>query len=83
MKTDRVLMIEEYLDQWGAVPMHLEPPACDARHVPIETVKEVDSGTKSRNCNCDRWGHPCPSCVEPKLQTQLVLPTSTPVKQLT
>jgi hypothetical protein len=34
-------------------------------------------------CNCDRWGHPCPSCVEPKSQTQLGLPISLPAKQLT
>ena len=29
-------------------------------------------------CKCDRWGHPCSGCVEPKAKT----PVSPPVKQV-
>jgi len=32
-------------------------------------------------CNCDRWGHPCPSGVEPKIQPKAELPISTRAKQ--
>ncbi len=21
-------------------------------------------------CNCDRWGHPCPGCVQPNVQPE-------------
>jgi hypothetical protein len=83
MKTDRVLTMDEYLHEWGAVPMRVEPPACDARHIPIAEEKDVDLWSNARSCTCDRWGHPCPSCAKPKLQPRLELPTSLPVKQLT
>ena len=82
MKTDRVLTMDEYFNGWGAVPMHVDSPACDARHIPIAQKKDVDFGPNARSCNCDRWGHPCPNCVEPKIQQQLQLPISLPVKQL-
>jgi len=28
-------------------------------------------------CNCDRWGHPCPSCVEHSVQPDSKFPIST------
>jgi hypothetical protein len=31
-------------------------------------------------CNCDRWGHPCPNCVEYKVQPKAELPISTPAE---
>ena len=31
-------------------------------------------------CNCDRWGHPCPGCVERKIRTRAETPSSSPVK---
>jgi hypothetical protein len=83
MKTDRVLTVDECLNEWGAVPMHVDPPTCDARHVPITEDNDVDLRRNARSCNCDRWGHPCPRCAEPKLQPRLEFPSSLRVKQLT
>ena len=31
-------------------------------------------------CNCDRWGHPYPDCVEHNVQVQPKLSTSVPAK---
>jgi hypothetical protein len=28
-------------------------------------------------CNCDRWGHPCPGCVESTHDPKAKLPTTT------
>jgi hypothetical protein len=83
MKTDRVLTMDECLNEWGAVPTRVDPPTCDARHIPITEEKEVDRGRHERSCNCDRWGHPFPSCAAPKIQPRLELPISLPVEQLT
>ena len=82
MKMDRVLTMEEFLDKWCVVPMRVDPPACDARHIPIAEEKDVYSGRNARSCNCDRWGHLCPNCAEPKIQPRLELPTSLSIKQL-
>jgi len=35
----------------------------------------------SPGCNCDRWGHPCPDCVERNVQPNAELPISTRAKQ--
>jgi hypothetical protein len=78
MKRDRVLTMDECLNEWGTIRMHVDPPGHDARHVPI-----AGFGTSVRGCNCDRWGHPRPNCVEPKIKPPLELPTSLPAKQLT
>jgi hypothetical protein len=83
MKTDRVLTMDECLYEWGTVPTRVDPPACDARHIPIAEEKDVDLRKNARSCNCDRWGHPCPNCVETKTQPQVEVPTSLPAKQLT
>ena len=32
-------------------------------------------------CNCDRWGHPCPGCVNRDVVPEAELPVSSPVKQ--
>jgi hypothetical protein len=32
-------------------------------------------------CNCDRWGHPCPRCVEPGVQPKANLPISLAVQK--
>jgi len=34
-------------------------------------------------CNCDRWGHPCPNCVERNVEPTTSLPTPSPAKQTT
>jgi hypothetical protein len=64
MKTDRVLTMEECLNQWCVVPMHANPPAKDARHVPVIAQEDIDLRLNVHGCWCDRWGHPCPDCVD-------------------
>jgi hypothetical protein len=64
MKTDRILTMFEYLDQWGLIPMRVTPPAGNARHVPIATETNVAPTSHEHACRCDRWGHPCAGCVE-------------------
>jgi hypothetical protein len=74
--------MDEFLNGWGAAPMQVNPPACDARYIPITKKKDVDVRTNARTCDCDRWGHPCPNRVEPNSLPQLALPISLPAKQL-
>ena len=31
-------------------------------------------------CNCDRWGHPCPGCVDRDIVPKAETPVSSPVK---
>ncbi|HEY4271917.1 MAG TPA: hypothetical protein VGM65_07915 [Candidatus Udaeobacter sp.] len=31
-------------------------------------------------CNCDRWGHPCPNCVEQNVQPKAELRISLPAR---
>jgi hypothetical protein len=33
------------------------------------------------SCNCDRWGHPCPGCVNRDVVPEAETPVSSPVKQ--
>ena len=66
MKTDRVLTMDECLNEWGMVPTRVEPAGCDARHIPIAEEKDLEFKSNARSCNCDRWGHPCPNCSSPK-----------------
>lgn len=56
-------------------PTHLLQNAVSAR-VPIREIETVAS------CNCDRWGHPCPGCVERVVvQPTPDLPISIPIKK--
>jgi hypothetical protein len=32
-------------------------------------------------CNCDRWGHPCPGCVERNIRPKVETPIASSVKQ--
>jgi hypothetical protein len=32
-------------------------------------------------CNCDRWGHPCPACVNHAIVPEAETSVSSPVKQ--
>ena len=32
-------------------------------------------------CNCDRWGHPCPGCVNRDIASGAETPASSSVKQ--
>jgi hypothetical protein len=62
MKTDLVLTMDEYLNACS-IARRVNPPASDARHVPI-AVQEDAEVHKEHGCRCDRWGHPCPDCLE-------------------
>ena len=59
MKTD-VLTKDEYLNMCCGVPQPVNPPADNARHIPI--TSEVDARSEEHGCRCDRWGHP--DCLE-------------------
>ena len=52
MKTNLLLQDE------ATRPMQLLQNAMPAK------VRLRETGTAVAGCNCDRWGHPCPSCVE-------------------
>ena len=66
MKTDVVLTMDEYLNMCCGVPKPVNPPADNARHIPI--TSEVDARSEEPGCRCDRWGHPCPGRLEPEVQ---------------
>jgi hypothetical protein len=74
MKTDRVLTMDEYLNEIRVLSKHVTPLAGNARHIPITTESDVRSDRGAHGCRCDRWGHPCPGCVERKLQTRITPP---------
>jgi hypothetical protein len=82
MKTDRVLTMDEYLNEICVVAKHVTPPAGDARHIPITAEDDVHSGTEAHGCRCDRWGHPCPGCLETALQTRTTSPDFLSAKQM-
>ncbi len=44
-------------------------------------LKDVDFKRNARSCNCGRWGHPCPGCVERIAQPAPELPISMPTKK--
>jgi hypothetical protein len=43
--------------------------------------KKISFREAKANCNCDRWGHPCPGCVEHIVQPKPELPISIPTKK--
>jgi len=56
-------------------PTRLLQNAVPAR-VPIREIETV------ARCNCDRWGHPCPGCVERvAVQPKPDLPISIPTRK--
>jgi len=55
-------------------PTHLLQNAVNARAL----IGEIETVTAR---NCDRWGHPCPSCVERIAQPAEELPISMPTKK--
>ena len=74
MKTDRVLTMDEYLNNICVAPKHVRPPASDARRIPITAEEDMNSGAEAHGCRCDRWGHPCPGCLERKLPERSATP---------
>lgn len=81
MKTDRVLTMDECLNEWGMVPTRVEPAGCDVRHIPIAEEKDVDLKRNARSCNCDRWGHPCPGCGHSNVELKGERPFSLPLDE--
>ena len=66
MKTDLVLTMGEYLAMCCDVPKHMNPPGKDARHIPITAEGYVEMKNDGHGRRCDRWGHPCPDCIDQK-----------------
>jgi len=64
MKTDVVLTMGECLDECRAFWKPVSPPAPDARYVPITAAGDIDLESEAHPCRCDRWGHPCPDCLD-------------------
>ena len=56
---------------------HSEPLLQDAVRTKVTLH---DSGARA-GCNCDRWGHLCPDCVERNVIPKAELSISRPVKQ--
>jgi hypothetical protein len=81
MKTDSVLTMDEYLAERLVASKHVSPPAASARHVAITAQTDVDPQAATIGRRCDRWGHPCPDCVERNVQPAAELPVSTRAKQ--
>ena len=54
-------------------PTHVLQDAVTIK-VPFRETKAV------AGCNCDRWGHPCPGCVEPRIQPKAQGPISSPAR---
>ena len=57
MKTDVVLTMDEYLDLCCVAPKHVNPPAGDARHVPVAAEGDVDLKSEAHGCGCVKSRH--------------------------
>jgi hypothetical protein len=66
MRTDQVLTMEEFLHERCVAGIRVTPPIPGARHIPVTAEKDLNSALKPNGCQCDRWGHPCPDCLERK-----------------
>jgi hypothetical protein len=64
MKLDRVLTMGECLASWYGGVSYVNPPADGARHVPITAKSDAELKDEAHPCRCDRWGHPCPGCID-------------------
>jgi hypothetical protein len=64
MKTDTVLTMDEYFAACCLATKHVNPPADNARHIPVTSEENIDRRSEEHGCRCDRWGHPCPDCLE-------------------
>jgi hypothetical protein len=82
MRKDLVLSVDEYLDQRCIAAKHVNPPTSEARHISITAEDNSDSGVAEYGCRCDRWGHPCPDCLERKRQLRSTLSDSLSANQM-
>ena len=64
MKTDTVLTMNEYFAVSCTLTRHVNPPADNARHIPVTSEENIDRRNEEHGCRCDQWGHPCPGCLE-------------------
>ncbi len=49
----------------------LEEKTEPADRVPRDLLRRrINEDDATPGCTCDRWGHPCPGCVEPKPQAR-------------
>ena len=49
------------------------------KDVAVDELPVRDTGAHM-GCNCDRWGHPCPGCVNRDLVPGMETPVSSQVK---
>ena len=71
VKKDPVLTAAEFLHPSDIGPKRVRLPSREARRVPITGDQDFTSDTEMHSCRCDRWGHPCPDCLDGKLQRQI------------
>ena len=76
MKTDTVLTTDEYFAACCAVPKHVNPPARNARHIPITGEEDIDLGNKKHGCRCNRWGIPAQIALNSGSRGSALRPTS-------
>ena len=50
------------------------------KHVAFDGLALRDTEAHA-GCNCDRWGHPFPGCVDRDMIPKAKTPVSSPVKQ--
>jgi hypothetical protein len=62
MKTDTVLTMNEDFAVSCTPTRHVNPPADNARHIPVTSEENFDRRSEEHGCRCDRWGHPCSDC---------------------
>jgi hypothetical protein len=62
MKTDTILTMDEYFADSCIATKHVNPPANNARHIPITNEGDIGPRSEEHAYRCDRWGHP--ACLE-------------------
>ena len=68
MKTDTVLTMDEYFAECCIATKHVTSPTDNGRHIPVTNEGDIDPRSEEHGCTCDRWGHPCPDCVQDCLE---------------
>jgi hypothetical protein len=48
---------------------------------PAHTSRFVRKTEAVAGCNCDRWGHPCPGCINGNAETKAARPFSLPLDE--
>lgn len=61
MKADRILTMNEFLDECSGSFHRIAPPSLEACHIPVsatEAKRSNGENSAKAGCTCDRWGHP-------------------------